>query len=97
MTALAPTRRWRAGVGPPGAFARFRAALLAVVPHEYVRIVPRSSAFYGIVIAMFFDGSTRFHARYGEHEAQIVIATGGVLQGEAVSRSSRSGRSCTGG
>jgi hypothetical protein len=45
--------------------------------------MPRISAFYGIVIAMFFDDHPppHFHARYGNHQAQIVIATGEVLHG----------------
>ena len=45
---------------------------------------PRISAFYGIVIAMFFDDHPppHFHARYGAFEAQIAIATGDVLHGE---------------
>jgi hypothetical protein len=45
--------------------------------------VPRISAFYGIVIAMYFDDHPppHFHARYGDHEAQIVITTSEVLQG----------------
>lgn len=45
--------------------------------------MPRISAFYGIVIAMFFDDHPppHFHAKYGEHQAQISIATGKVLHG----------------
>jgi hypothetical protein len=45
--------------------------------------MPRISAFYGIVIAMFFDDHPppHFHARYGEHDAQVVIATGEILNG----------------
>jgi len=45
--------------------------------------VPRISAFYGIVIAIFFDDHPppHFHARYGEHDAQVSIATGEVLNG----------------
>ncbi|MEO6627319.1 MAG: DUF4160 domain-containing protein [Aquihabitans sp.] len=45
--------------------------------------MPRISAFYGIVIAMYFDDHPppHFHARYGEHEAQILIATGEILHG----------------
>lgn len=52
--------------------------ILAVVPRGYVRCVPRLSAFYGIVIAMYFDDHPppHFHAKYGEHRAQIIIATG---------------------
>lgn len=39
--------------------------------------VPRISAFYGIVIAMYYRDHEppHFHAVYGEHQAQIVIAT----------------------
>ncbi len=45
--------------------------------------MPRISAFYGIVIAMYFDDHPppHFHARYGEHEAQVAIATGELLNG----------------
>jgi hypothetical protein len=46
--------------------------------------VPRISAFYGIIIAMFFDDHPppHFHAKYGEYQAQIAIASGEVLNGE---------------
>ena len=46
--------------------------------------VPRISAFYGIIIAMYFDDHPppHFHAKYGEHQAQIAIASGEVLNGE---------------
>lgn len=55
---------------------------MSVVPRRYVRCMPRISA-YGIVIAMYFDDHPppHFHARYGEHEAQILIATGEILHG----------------
>ncbi len=45
--------------------------------------VPRISAFYGIVIAMYFDyhPPAHFHARYGEHEAQVSVSDGEVLNG----------------
>ena len=45
--------------------------------------MPRISAFYGIVIAMYYDDHPppHFHARYGEDQAQVLIATGEVLQG----------------
>jgi hypothetical protein len=45
--------------------------------------VPRISAFYGIIIAMYFDDHPppHFHAKYGEHEAQLDIATGDILSG----------------
>jgi hypothetical protein len=50
---------------------------------EYRWRVPRVSAFYGIVIAMYYDDHSppHFHARYGEFEAQVQIATGEVLHG----------------
>jgi hypothetical protein len=46
--------------------------------------VPRISAFYGIIIAMYFDDHPppHFHAKYGEYQAQIAIASGEVLNGE---------------
>lgn len=42
------------------------------------------SAFYGIVIGMYFSDHPppHFHARYGEYETQIEIATGTVLRGQ---------------
>ena len=45
--------------------------------------MPRISSFYGIVIVMYFDDHPppHFHARYGEHEAQVAIATGEVIHG----------------
>jgi hypothetical protein len=45
--------------------------------------MPRISAFYGIVIVMYFEDHPppHFHARFGEHEAQVAIATGEVLHG----------------
>jgi hypothetical protein len=46
--------------------------------------VPTISAFYGILIRMFFrdHAPPHFHARYGEFEATIEIATQAVLQGQ---------------
>ena len=54
-----------------------------VIPLRYVQCVPRISEFYGIVIVMYFDDHPppHFHARYGEHQAQIIIATGEILRG----------------
>lgn len=39
--------------------------------------MPRISAFYGIVISMYFDDHAppHFHADYGEHSARFEIAT----------------------
>lgn len=53
--------------------------------------MPRISAFYGIVIAMYFDDHPppHFDAKYGEHQAQIVIATDEVLHGELPRRALR--------
>jgi hypothetical protein len=49
--------------------------------------VPRISAFYGIVITMYWEVGGRhqtphFHARYGEHEASIAIEPLAVLAGD---------------
>jgi hypothetical protein len=45
--------------------------------------MPRISSFYGIVIVMYFGDHPppHFHARYGEHEAQVAIATRDVIGG----------------
>ena len=45
--------------------------------------MPRISAFYGIVIAMYYrdHAPPHFHAKYGEHEAQVLIDDGRVLHG----------------
>jgi hypothetical protein len=45
--------------------------------------VPRISDFYGVIITMYFTDHPppHFHARYGEHEAQVEIATGRFLSG----------------
>jgi len=46
--------------------------------------MPTISAFYGILIRMFFNDHLppHFHARYGEFEATIEIATLNILEGE---------------
>ena len=53
--------------------------------------MPRISAFYGIVIAMYYrdHAPPHFHAVYGEYEATIVIATLSVLTGELPRRALR--------
>jgi uncharacterized protein DUF4160 len=53
--------------------------------------VPRISAFYGIVIAMYYRDHEppHFHAVYGEHEATIEIATLRVLSGSLPTRALR--------
>lgn len=45
--------------------------------------MPQLSAFYGIVIYLYWDDHNppHYHATYGEYEAWIVIATAEVLHG----------------
>jgi hypothetical protein len=45
--------------------------------------MPRVSAFYGIVIAMYFrdHNPPHFHATYGEFSAKVAIATGEIFEG----------------
>jgi hypothetical protein len=60
-----------------------------------VAVVPRLSAFYGIVIYMYWDDHNppHYHAVYTEHEAWIVIATAAVLHGSLPRRALRLVRS----
>ena len=53
--------------------------------------MPRISAFYGIVIAMYYrdHAPPHFHAVYGEYEATIVIANLSVLSGDLPGRALR--------
>jgi len=53
--------------------------------------VPRISSFYGVVVTMYFrdHGPPHFHAVYGEFEAQVIIATGGILMGALPPRALR--------
>jgi len=53
--------------------------------------VPRISAFYGIVIWMYYDDHNppHFHATYAEHEAIIDIASRRVLRGSLPARAKR--------
>jgi hypothetical protein len=53
--------------------------------------VPRISAFYGIVIWMYYDDHNppHFHATYGEHEAIIEILTWRVVRGSLPPRALR--------
>lgn len=46
--------------------------------------MPRIAAFYGIIIAMYFDDHPppHFHAKYGEHQAQVAITSGELLNGD---------------
>jgi hypothetical protein len=45
--------------------------------------MPRISAFYGIVISMFWNDhpEPHFHARYAEHEAVVAIRSAAVVEG----------------
>jgi len=53
--------------------------------------VPRISAFYGIVIEMYFGDHPppHFHARYSGDAAKIEIATGVVISGSLPGRALR--------
>lgn len=56
--------------------------------------MPRISAFYGIVIYMYFDearheGRPHFHAIYGDDEASVSIDGQSVLAGELPARALR--------
>jgi hypothetical protein len=46
--------------------------------------MPRISAFYGIAVYMYYrdHAPPHFHAIYGEHEAEIDIATATILEGK---------------
>jgi hypothetical protein len=50
--------------------------------------MPTISAFYGILIRMFFNDHAppHFHARYGEFEATIEIGTLSVIEGHLPNR-----------
>ena len=58
---------------------------------DTIPVVPRISAFYGIVIEMYFGDHPppHFHARYGGEVALIVIATGDVYAGSLPPRALR--------
>ncbi len=60
-------------------------------PIPYAPVVPRLSAFYGIVIYLYWDDHNppHYHATYGEHEAWIVIRTAEVLHGALPTRALR--------
>jgi hypothetical protein len=53
--------------------------------------MPRISAFYGIVIAMYYreHGPPHFHALYAGHEAQIAIDSLETLRGSLPPRALR--------
>ena len=50
---------------------------------QFGAFVPRLSAFHGIVVYMYIrdHGVGHFHARYGEHEAVLAVASDQVLEG----------------
>jgi len=50
---------------------------------QYGAFVPRLSAFHGIAVYMYIrdHGVGHFHARYGEHEAVLAVASDQVLEG----------------
>lgn len=50
--------------------------------------MPTISAFYGILIRMFFNDHPppHFHARYGEYEATIEIGSLDVMEGQLPQR-----------
>jgi hypothetical protein len=60
--------------------------------------VPRISAFYGIVISMYWSehGEPHFHAEYGEHEAKVNIETGEIFVGQLPTRQARLVKAWTG-
>jgi len=53
--------------------------------------VPRLSYFYGIAIYLYFEDHAppHFHARYGEHQAKVSIATGEIIDGSLPRRAAR--------
>ncbi len=56
-----------------------------------MRVMPRLSSFYGIVIYMYRPDHPppHFHAQYGEHVAQIDLASLEVLNGSLPARAVR--------
>lgn len=53
--------------------------------------MPRISAFYGIVVFMYYRDHPppHVHAIYAEHVAQVMIDTGDLLEGELPRRAAR--------
>jgi Domain of unknown function (DUF4160) len=56
-----------------------------------IRLVPRISEFYGIVIAMYYreHGVPHFHATYAGETIVVAIETGDVLAGSVPARALR--------
>jgi predicted nucleotidyltransferase len=67
---------------PLSPFQRIARETGVVIPGGEV-VVPEISRFLGIIIAMHYNDHAppHFHAKYGEHEALIAIATGEVIEG----------------
>ena len=55
------------------------------------REVPTISAFYGILIRMYFGDHPppHFHVRYGEHKARFEISSGELIDGSVPPRAGR--------
>jgi uncharacterized protein DUF4160 len=53
--------------------------------------MPRISAFYGIVITMYFSehGAPHFHAKHSGRAAKVEIATGRIIAGHLTRRDQR--------
>jgi len=53
--------------------------------------MPRISEFYGIIIEMYWSDHNppHFHAKYGEHKAEIDIRTLGILRGRLPAKAMR--------
>jgi len=68
-------------------WATYRGVMVAGCWNQH-REMPAISAFYGILIRMFFNDHPppHFHARYGEFEATIEIATLNILEGALPAR-----------
>jgi hypothetical protein len=62
-----------------------------VAPKAGASPIPRISEFYGILIYMYYQDHAppHFHAIYGEYEAEVEIATSGVLRGSLPRRARR--------
>lgn len=54
-------------------------------------MMPTISAFYGILIRMYFGDHPppHFHVRYGEHKARFAVPSGELIDGELPARATR--------
>jgi hypothetical protein len=59
--------------------------------------MPTVSRFYGIAIRMYLEDHNppHFHAIYGDHEAQVAIADGRIIEGELPRNAARMVRDWT--